>query len=85
MERGLVFTTPKGTPLVPSNLDGRLRPLLEDAGLPRMVGLLRILAALSGHFRAGGDGATRPLSDLVDDGHLLSRDAGNARRRRQSA
>jgi integrase len=31
MERGLVFTTPKGTPLVPSNLDGRLRPLLEDA------------------------------------------------------
>ena len=31
----LVFTTPKGTPLEPSNLNGRLHKLLDGAGLPR--------------------------------------------------
>lgn len=34
-DRGLVFTTPKGTPLEPSNLNGRLHRLLDGAGLPR--------------------------------------------------
>ena len=34
-EWGLVFTTPKGTPLEPSNLNGRLHALLDAAGLPR--------------------------------------------------
>jgi len=31
----LVFMTPKGTPLEPSNLNGRLHKLLDGAGLPR--------------------------------------------------
>lgn len=31
----LIFTTPKGTPLEPSNLNGRLHKLLDGAGLPR--------------------------------------------------
>ena len=31
---GLVFTTKKGTPLEPSNLNGRLHKLLDGAGLP---------------------------------------------------
>jgi integrase len=31
----LIFTTPKGTPFEPSNLNGRLHKLLDGAGLPR--------------------------------------------------
>ena len=31
----LVFTTPKGTPIEPSNLNGRLHKLLDGASLPR--------------------------------------------------
>lgn len=34
-DRNLVFTTPRGTPLEPSNLNGRLHRLLDGAGLPR--------------------------------------------------
>jgi integrase len=34
-DRELVFTTPKGTPLEPSNLNGRLHKLLDGAGMPR--------------------------------------------------
>ncbi|MGI8474800.1 MAG: site-specific integrase [Thermomicrobiales bacterium] len=35
IDRGLVFTTPKGTPLEPSNLSKRLHASLEAAGLPK--------------------------------------------------
>jgi len=44
----LVFTTPKGTPLEPSNLNGRLHKLLDGAGLPRqgMHGLRHCFASL---------------------------------------
>ncbi len=45
---GLVFTTPKGTPLEPSNLNGRLHRLLDGAGLPRqgMHGLRHCCASI---------------------------------------
>jgi integrase len=44
----LIFTTPKGTPLEPSNLNGRLHKLLDGAGLPRqgMHGLRHCCASL---------------------------------------
>lgn len=35
LDWNLIFTTPKGTPLEPSNLNGRLHKLLDGAGLPR--------------------------------------------------
>jgi integrase len=35
IDRDLVFTTPKGTPLEPSNVSKKLHALLEEAGLPK--------------------------------------------------